>query len=170
MVRWRIKIKGKKKVNSVNGGREVDGGWSKKEKGKRQGSGGPKFQPPHLNSATNWINSVKLSWLRQPKKTNLFQNPNFQFKIFIPKFSILHSQCPNSKLKSLVFKKFKPQISQSKFKVSIFRILSFKILGFKFQISIQNLKVSKSQDFKWKFQNFQVSKIKCFSKEKSFVN
>ena len=28
MVRWRRKIKGKKKVNSANGGREVDGRWS----------------------------------------------------------------------------------------------------------------------------------------------
>ena len=48
MVRWRRKIKGKKKVNSANGGREVDGGWAKKEKGKRQASRGPKFRPPHL--------------------------------------------------------------------------------------------------------------------------
>ena len=28
MVRWRRKIKGKKKENSANGGREVDGRWS----------------------------------------------------------------------------------------------------------------------------------------------
>ena len=48
MLRWRTKIKGKKKVNSANGGREVDGRWSKKGKEKRQRSGGPKFWPPHL--------------------------------------------------------------------------------------------------------------------------
>ena len=48
MVRWRRKIKGKKRMNSVNGGREVDEKWSKKEKGERQGSGGPKFWPAHL--------------------------------------------------------------------------------------------------------------------------
>ena len=35
-------------------------------------------------------------------------NSKIQFKIFIPKFSIPHSQCPNFKLKSLVFKKSKP--------------------------------------------------------------
>ena len=77
MLRWITKIKGKKKVNSANGGREVDGRWSKKGKEKRQRSGGPKFWPPHLKL------SQKLS---QPKKKKIFQNPNFQFKTFIPKF------------------------------------------------------------------------------------
>ena len=38
-------------VNSVNGGSEIYGRWSKKRKEKqRQGSGGPKFRPPHWNS------------------------------------------------------------------------------------------------------------------------
>ena len=45
MVRWRRKIKRKKKVNSVNGGGEVDRGWSKKEKEKRQEVGGQNFDP-----------------------------------------------------------------------------------------------------------------------------
>ena len=35
MVRWRRKIKVKKKMNSVNGGREVDERWNKKEKKER---------------------------------------------------------------------------------------------------------------------------------------
>ena len=134
---------------------------------------------PHLNSAKSRVNLVKLSWLSQPQKkkkyfskfSSIFQTPNFQFKNFNPKFSIPHYQCPNFKLKSSVFKKkFKPQISWSKLQALIFKILSFKISDFNFQISSQNLQVPKSQNLKWKFQNFQVSKIKCFSKKKSFVN
>ena len=40
-------------MNSVNEGRKVDEDEAKKEKREKHGSGGPKFQPPHLNSATN---------------------------------------------------------------------------------------------------------------------
>ena len=85
MLRWRTKIKGKKKVNSANGGREVDGRWSKKGKEKRQRSGGPKFWPPHLKL------SQKLS---QPKKKIFFK----VFKdLSKSKFSIqnFHSQILN---------------------------------------------------------------------------
>ena len=39
------------KMNSVNGGRKVDEGEAKKENREKQRSGGPKFQPPHLNSS-----------------------------------------------------------------------------------------------------------------------
>ena len=45
MVWWRRKIKGKKKVNSVNGGKEVDGRWSKKEKRRDKEVGGQNFGP-----------------------------------------------------------------------------------------------------------------------------
>ena len=47
MVKWRRKIKGKKKVNSANVGREVDGRWSKKKKEKRRDKevGGQNFSP-----------------------------------------------------------------------------------------------------------------------------
>ena len=45
MVRCRRKIKGKKRVNSVNGGREVDKRWSKKEKGRNKEVGGQNFSP-----------------------------------------------------------------------------------------------------------------------------
>ena len=45
MVRLKRKIKGKKKVNSVNGGREADKIWSKKEKGKNKEVGGQNFGP-----------------------------------------------------------------------------------------------------------------------------
>ena len=102
-----------------------------------------------------------------------FKPQIFYSKFFIPKFSIPHSQCPIFKSKPSVFKiseKFKPQISWSKFQVLIFKILNLKISDFKFQISSQNLKVSKFQNFKCQFQNFQVSKIKCFSKIEFFVN
>ena len=44
------KIKGKKKMNSVNGGRKFDEDEAKKEKREKQRSGGHKFWPPHLNS------------------------------------------------------------------------------------------------------------------------
>ena len=44
------KIKGKKKVNSVNEGRKVDEDEAKKEKREKHGSGGPKFQPPRLKT------------------------------------------------------------------------------------------------------------------------
>ena len=43
MVKWRRKIKGKKKMNSVN--RKVDEDEAKKEKREKQRSKGPKFQP-----------------------------------------------------------------------------------------------------------------------------
>ena len=45
MVKWRRKIKGKKKMNSVNRGRKVDEDEAKKEKREKQRSKGPKFQP-----------------------------------------------------------------------------------------------------------------------------
>ena len=38
-------------MNSINRGREVGEDKQKKEKREKQRSGGPKFQPPHLNSA-----------------------------------------------------------------------------------------------------------------------
>ena len=40
-----------KKMNSVNGGREVGEDEAKKGKREKQRSGGAKFRPPHLNSA-----------------------------------------------------------------------------------------------------------------------
>ena len=57
-------------MNSINRGREVGEDKQKKEKREKQRSGGPKFQPPHLNSAKSWVNSIKLSWLGQPKKND----------------------------------------------------------------------------------------------------
>ena len=126
MVRWRRKIKGKKKVNSVNRGREVDKRWSKKEKGRNKEVGGQNFGPHTKNSAKSWVNQKK-------ERKNLFQSfqVSFKLQIFNSKFSIPHSQCPNFKLKSSVFKKSKPQISWSKSQVLIFKILNLKISNFK---------------------------------------
>ena len=45
MVKWRRKIKGKKKMNSANRGRKVDEDEAKKEKREKQRSKGPKFWP-----------------------------------------------------------------------------------------------------------------------------
>ena len=64
-----------------------------------------------------------------------FKNSEFNFKTFC---------FQNFKEK----KKFIPQISWSKFQALSFEILNLKISDYKFQISIQNLKVSKSQNFK----------------------
>ena len=85
MVRWRRKIKGKKKANSANGGRKVDGRWSKKEKRETRKWGAKISALTHLNSAkdestqSNWVESVN------PKKKNLFQSQSSQisFKIQI---------------------------------------------------------------------------------------
>ena len=102
------------------------------------------------------------------KFSSFFQTPNFQFKIFIPKFSIPHSHCPIFKSKPSI-SRFQKN-SNLRFHDQNFKILNLKISDFKFQISIQNLKVSKSQNIKCQFRNFQVSKIKCFSKIESFIN
>ena len=65
MVRWRRKIKMKMRVNSVNGRRKDEGGREsqkkkkkkKKKKRERQGKCRAKIWPPHLNSASCWVNS-----------------------------------------------------------------------------------------------------------------
>ena len=82
MMRWRRKIKGKKNVNSANGGRKVNKRWSKKEKRETKKWGGLNFRPPHLK-------------LSQPKKKNIFfkafkylSKSKFSIQIFIPKFSM----------------------------------------------------------------------------------
>ena len=89
---------------------------AKKEKDKRQRSGEPKFRPQHLNSSKSWVNPKK------KKKKNIFQSFQISFKIqifnskiFIPKFSISHSQCPilNSNLQ------FKKKIQTSYFMIKI---------------------------------------------------
>ena len=111
---------------------------------------GAKISAPTLKTQPklSQLSQTELTQSTQKKSfskfSSIFQTLNFQFKIFNPKFSIPHSQCPNFKLKSSVFKKFKPQISRSKFQALIFKILCLKISDFKFQISIKNLKVSKS--------------------------
>ena len=81
-----------------------------KRKRERQRSGGAKISAPtHLNSTK--VESTQL--LSQPKKKKKksfskfqvsFKNQIFNSKILIPKLSIAHSQCPNFKLKYLVFK------------------------------------------------------------------
>ena len=76
-------------------------------------------------------------------QVSIFQN--FKFQIFHDlKFQKLRIQFQNLQFSK---EKFKPQISLSKFQALIFEILNLKISNFKFQISIQNLKVSKSQNF-----------------------
>ena len=55
MVRWGRKIKWKKKVNSVNGGREGDEGGSKK----RDMNGGPKFGP-HIKSSAELLSQLPI--------------------------------------------------------------------------------------------------------------
>ena len=67
-----------------------------KGKRKKQRSGGPKFRPPHLKlsqkmsqlSQTELTHSTKKKKNSFSKFWSIFQTPNFQFKIFIPKFSI----------------------------------------------------------------------------------
>ena len=39
---------------------------------------------------SKWIKDKNLN----SKLSSFFQTPNFEFKIFIPKFSVPHSQCP----------------------------------------------------------------------------
>ena len=76
-------------------------------------------------------------------QVSIFQN--FKFQIFHDlKFQKLRIQFQNLQFSK---EKFKPQISLSKFQALIFEILNLNISNFKFQISIQNLKVSKSQNF-----------------------
>ena len=76
-MKWRRKIKGKKKMNSDNGGGEV-----KKDEAKGQKeSNKEKFWPPHLRLSQPWKKKKK-------KEKNLFQSfqisqiPNFQLKNF----------------------------------------------------------------------------------------
>ena len=57
-----------KKMNSVNGGREVGEDEAKKGKREKQRSGGAKFRPPHLNSAKSWVNSIKPGWSQSTQK------------------------------------------------------------------------------------------------------
>ena len=69
MVRWRRKIKWKKKVNSVNEGREGDEGRSKKRKEKRDMmNGGPKFVP-HIKASTKLLSQLSLTELTQSTPT-----------------------------------------------------------------------------------------------------
>ena len=78
-----------------------------KRKRERQRSGGAKISPPYLNLAKNWVNSVnkkKIIIIIFQSFQVSFKIQIFNSKIFIPKLSISHSQCPNFKLKSTVFK------------------------------------------------------------------
>ena len=80
-----------------------------KQKGKkgRNKEVGAKILSPKLSQELSQLSqtSKKKKKNSNSKFSSFFQIPNFQFKIFIPKFSILHSQCPNSKLKFSVSKK-----------------------------------------------------------------
>ena len=101
----------------------------KRKKGDRQGCEGPKCRLPHLKlsqklsqlSQTELTQSTKkkkkkmmkflLEWIKDKNSNSKFSS-FFQTKIFIPKFSIPHSQCPIFKTQIFSFqKKFKPQIS-----------------------------------------------------------
>ena len=73
MVRWRKKIKWKKKVNSVNGGREGDERRSKKEEKRDKMNGGPKFGP-HIKVTAELLSQLNQAELTQltPKQKNSF--------------------------------------------------------------------------------------------------
>ena len=98
MMKWRRKIKGKKEMNSDNGGGEV-----KKDEAKGQKeSNKEKFWPPHLRLSQP---------LKKKKKKKFFfkvfkypKSQIFNLKIFILKFSSSYSQCPSFKFKPPVFK------------------------------------------------------------------
>ena len=105
MVRWRRKSKGKKRVNSDNGGREVEKD-EKKGKRERQRKVGGQNSPLTLKLRLRLSKpkKKKLSFLKfsiYPKS----QIPNFQLKIFVPKFSNSYSQCSNFEFNSSVFNK-----------------------------------------------------------------
>ena len=142
---------------------EVDGRWSKKEKEKRQRSGGPKFRPPHLNLAKSWVNSVKLSWLSQPKKKNLFQsfqvsfkiqifNSNFSFPNF--QFHILNAQILNS---NLMFSK--NQTSDFMIKIPSLSFQNSKFQNFRFQVPNFKLRFLSSTVLKFEIK---ISKLPSF--------
>ena len=69
-----------------------------KRKKERQGNGGAKISAPTHLDLVNPKKNKKKSLSQSFQVSSKIQN--FKFKIFIPKFSISHSQCPNSKLKS----------------------------------------------------------------------
>ena len=96
MMRWRRKIKGKKKVNNANGGRKVDGRWSKKGKERDKEVGCQNFDPHTLKLSQSWVNSVKLSCFSQPKKKIFFKVKVFKY-LLKSKFSTqnFHSQIFN---------------------------------------------------------------------------
>ena len=78
----------------------------KKEKEKEETKKwGAKISAPTLKlnqklSQVDSVNPKKKKKKSFSKFLSIFQNPKFQFKIFIPKFLISHYQCPNAKLKS----------------------------------------------------------------------
>ena len=77
MVRWRRKIKWKKKVNSVNGGRGGDEGRSKKEEKRDKMNGGPKFDL-HIKVIAELLSQLSQTELTQStpkKKKNFFLSP-----------------------------------------------------------------------------------------------
>ena len=124
MERWRRKSKGKKRVNSDNGGREVEKDETKTKKKKktknkkrkrvRQRKVGSQNSAPTLKLSLRLcqLNQIELTqWTKKKKKKTfsfkVFKYPKsqiFNSKIF-PKFSNSYSQCPNVEFNSSIFNK-----------------------------------------------------------------
>ena len=115
-----------------------------------------KYSWTNLHKRKNLLHIFKRKYLinksskdKSPKKSSqdksleqIFKNNSksqiFNSKMFIPKFSIPHSQCPSFKLKSSVFERIQTSDFMIKIPSIIFKFQRLKISYFKFQISIKN--------------------------------
>ena len=141
MVSWRRKIKGKKKLNSANGGRKVDGRIRKKR---------------DMTELTQSTQKKKIFFkvFKYLLKSKVF-NSRFSFSNFL--------KCLNFKFKSSVFKKF--QTSDFMIKIPSLNFQNSKAQNFRFQIPNFNSKsqISKVSKFEIKISKLQSFKNQMFS-------
>ena len=90
MVRWRRKSRGRRRWIVLM----KDEKLMKMKQKRKKWTNKEEFWPPPLKLSQSWVNSVKSSWLGQPKKKNIFQSfqVSFKLQIFNSKFSIPNFQ------------------------------------------------------------------------------
>ena len=157
MVRWRRKSKGKKIVNSDNGGREVEKDETNKQKKKRKWERQRKVGGQ--NSVPILKLNLRLSQLSQTELTQSTQKKTFFFKVFkYPKSQIFNSK--------FLFPKFQIHILNAQILNSTPQF-SIKTQTSNFMIKIPSLDFKNSKGSKFQILNSRFQEEFFFKSLKS---